>query len=104
MNIPVTSSGHVLSIVEALLNLGWRFDVVPEKAKLRRNGLLIRLTAGKDHRQFRLFVYKITGSGRNQHERRIEITTTYPKGLEPAAGYQDVILGYDLAKAVYVGI
>lgn len=105
MEVAVTASaGHTLHAVRALVHLGWKLESVPDKAKLRRNGQLIRLKWKKGEKQLRLFIYKITGSGRNKHERRIEITTTYPKGLSRAAGYEDVVLGYDTELAVFVGI
>jgi hypothetical protein len=104
MPIRVTASGHILHAVRGLLRLGWRFDRVPDNAELTRNGQLVRLQWGKHERTLRMFIYKITGSGRNIHERRIEITTTYPKGLAREPGYEDIVFGYEPEQEIFVGI
>lgn len=104
MAVLVRSTGHMRPAVEALLRLGFTFERVPEAGKLKRNGQLVRLKWGAEERRLRLFIYKITGGGRNTQERRIEITTTYQKGLEPALGYRDVVLGYDPDEQIYVGV
>src|SRR5262245_19167298 len=95
MAVVVRGAGHVAPAIESLLKLGFTFARVPKEGKLSRNGQLIRLKWGAEERRLRLFIYKITGSGRSTHERRIEITTTYQKGLARAVGYDDVVLGYE---------
>ena len=104
MPVLVHSSGHILPAVQALLRLGFKFGRVPEGGRLTRNGQLIQLKWSAHEKRLRLFIYKITGSGRNVHERRIEITTTYQKGLARVFGYDDIVLGYDPGDDIYVGV
>jgi hypothetical protein len=104
VRVHVSGSGHMLRVVQWLLRMGWGIDSAPDKAALRRNGQLIRLRWRQREKPLRLFIYKITGSGRSAHERRIEITTTYQKGLTRAFGYEDVVLGIDPNRRVLVGI
>jgi hypothetical protein len=50
-------------------------------------------------------VYKVTGSGRSRpEERRIEITSTYEKGLLRLTRFRDVVLGYETDSEIYVGV
>ncbi len=100
----LTASGHTIHAIRALLDLGWTIDAAPTNARLQRNGQQIRLRWGKKHAAYRLFIYKITGSGRNSHERRVEITTTYEKGLSRLPGYEDIVLGYEPTHGVFVGV
>ena len=52
-----------------------------------------------------MFVYKVTESSRGKpYERRIEITSTYPKGLRKRRDFQDVVLGYENTRAIFVGV
>jgi hypothetical protein len=47
----------------------------------------------------------VTGSSRGRpEERRIEITSTYPKGLPHLAKFPDIVLGYDPITNLYVGV
>lgn len=100
----VTASGHMLHAVRALLNLGWNVRGAPDQGRLQRNGQQMRLRWARREAAYRIFIYKITGSGRSEHERRIEITTTYQKGLARLAGYDDVVLGYEPVQRVFVGV
>jgi hypothetical protein len=55
--------------------------------------------------RLRLFVYKVTGSSRGRpDERRIEITSTYQKGLKRLRTYRDAVLGYDEDHNIFVGV
>lgn len=63
------------------------------------------LRTGTQERRIRLSVYKVTGSGRSKpDERRIEITTTYQSGLPRLSSFEDVVLGYDEDREIYVGV
>jgi len=105
MRISYPNSSHIRFALEGLLGIGLRPNKAPSNGKLVRNGQLIRIRWRKGERAIRLFIYKVTGSGRNkEHERRIEITNTYQKSLNLAPGYEDVVLGYDPEERVFVGV
>lgn len=96
---------HLLHVVSGLLRTGWAIETAPEGALLRRNGQRVCLRSGQADIRFRLFVYKVTGSSRGKpEERRIEITSTYQKDLTRLRGYPDVVLGYDYADEIFVGV
>lgn len=100
------TQGHLLAVVRGLLRSGWMVVGAPEAGRLRRNGqLMILKTVGQEIR-IRLFVYKVTGSSRGlPNERRIEITSTYRNGrIEPLDNFEDVVLGFDADKEVFVGV
>lgn len=104
-SIRLDSRSHFKAPLKGLLSAGWSITAAPDEAKIRRNGQLICLKNGTWETRIRLFAYKVTGSGRGRpHERRIEITSTYQKGLSAAKGYTDVVLGYDPDTNVLVGI
>lgn len=97
--------GHLLQVVNGLVQFGWTLEGAPDGGNLLRNGqkMLLR-TNGQDLR-LRLFVYKVTGSSRNKpEERRIEITSTYQKGLVKLRSYNDVVLGYETNQQIFVGV
>ncbi len=107
MSIAITASSrsHILPIVRGLVRAGWVPQAVPERGLLSRNGQLVELHSGQGDLRVRLFVYKVTGSSRgNPDERRIEITQTYPKGLQRARRYADVVLGFDEEHDIFVGV
>lgn len=90
--------------IDGLVLGGWRFTAIPGSERLKHNGQLLHLHSDGVDRRFRLFVYKAGHTGRSRpDERRIEITSTYPKGLSRAAGFTDVVLGYDIDKKVFIG-
>src|SRR5207302_5361867 len=98
-------AGHVSAVVRALLGSGWAVDQVPDGGRLPRNGLRLVLRATHGEVRLRLFVYKVTGSSRGRpDERRIEITSTYQKGLTHLRRYRDVVLGYDADHDVFIGV
>ncbi len=106
VDISGPSQGHLLAVVHGLLKSGWTVVGAPEAGRLRRNGqLMILKTVGRDLR-IRLFVYKVTGSSRGlPNERRIEITSTYRNGrIEPLEDFQDLVLGFDSDREVFVGV
>jgi hypothetical protein len=99
------AKSHLLGVVQSLLEAGWAIDTIPEKGRLLRNGQKMLLKSDRVDLRFRLFVYKVTGSSRGRpEERRIEITSTYQKGLPRLIKYPAVVLGYDPGSKVYVGI
>ena len=88
--LPITAPtrSHLLRVIGALTEAGWRVEHAPDNGYLVRNGQRVVLKSGQEERRFRLFVYKVTGSGRNRpDERRIEITSTYQKGLRRLRDY-----------------
>lgn len=96
---------HIPVAVRDLVRSGWIPDTAPVGGNLIRNGQLVVLAMPGAEAKLRLFIYKVTGSGRHREsERRIEITTTYPKGLAKERRYEDVVLGYDPDTGCYVGV
>lgn len=94
---------RVTDAVEGLVRAGWRIAQCPKDGKLVNGQKMLLRSPEKDVR-LRLFVYKVTGSGRSKpYERRIEITSTYAKGLKRMRKYQDVVLGYDPTSSLFVG-
>jgi hypothetical protein len=105
VEITAPAKSHMLGIVKDLLKHGWRPISVPAQGILSRNGQLLILKADKNDIRLRLFIYKITGSSRGRiDERRIEITSTYKKGLKRLRDYQDVVLGIDAGSHIFVGV
>ena len=103
--ITAPAKSHLLAVIRALVEAGWRVRHAPEDGRLPRNGQPLILKSGQDERRVRLFVYKVTGSGRDKPaERRIEITSTYQKGLRRLQAYPDVVLGYDADRDLFVGV
>jgi hypothetical protein len=106
-DVSITAPGlsHMLSVVRSLAQSGWVLVAAPEAARLIRNGQLFVLRTSKQEARLRVFVYKITGSSRDRpDERRIEITSTYQKGLPLQRDYQDVVLGIDANHNIFVGV
>src|SRR5262245_23372912 len=103
--ISAPTKSHLLFFLRGMSASGWRIQTAPERGILNRNGQLIVLKSPKEEIRIRLFVYKVTESGRGKtYERRIEITTTYPKGLERRIYYRDIVLGYDDHNKIFVGV
>jgi hypothetical protein len=102
----VSGKSHLPLLFTALAESGWTLKVAPEDAALVRNGQKVVLRAGSLERKIRLFAYKVTGSGRQKpYERRIEITSTYPKGsLKRLRAYRDVVVGVDTEQGLFVGV
>lgn len=102
--IALTAPGnsHLLHVVRALISTGWRIERVPEGARLLRNGQKIILRTEQGDLCFRLFVYKVTDSGRNRpDERRVEMTSKI--GLVKVRSFPDVVLGISTAPSAFVG-
>lgn len=105
IRLTAPAKSHLLNVVQSLLKAGWTIEHIPEDARLLRNGQRMLLKSDRVDLRFRLFVYKVTGSSRGRpEERRIEITSTYQKGLLPLANFPDVVLGYDPISQIYVGV
>lgn len=105
--IPITvpARSHLLTLVQGLLRADWTIQSAPDEGRLERNGQRVILRTGGLESRFRIFAFKVTGSSRGRpDERRIEITTTYPKGLVRLPEYQDVVLGIDPPSGVLVGV
>lgn len=91
--------------VQGLALGGWKLNRAPAGGRIKRNGQLLVLRSHEEEFHFRVFIYKITGSSRGRpDERRIEITSTYQKGLRRIPRFRDVVLGYDPASSVFVGV
>ncbi|MGH7990716.1 MAG: hypothetical protein ACREDS_11085, partial [Limisphaerales bacterium] len=97
--------GYTTALLLDLVRSGWRIDGAPESRSIPRNGVKIVLKASEFELRLRLFIYKVTSSGRSRsHERRVEITTTYQSGLKPAPRFADVVIGIDEDSGKYVGV
>ncbi|MET8063378.1 DUF3883 domain-containing protein [Micromonospora sp. NPDC005313] len=88
-----------------MIEQGWKLEGLPANGKLAQNRQALILQSPYAERRLVLHVYKITGSSRGRlSERRIEITTTYGSGrISRNPGYDDVVLGYDPIREVFVG-
>jgi hypothetical protein len=105
VELTAPTKSHLLTVVRGLVRCGWTIKAAPANGRLARNGQLISLETPKRTVRIRLFVYKVTGSSRElPDERRVEITSTYQKGLQRRRGFQDVVLGLDPTKNIFVGI
>ena len=105
IRLSAPAKSHLLGVVQSLLAAGWTIDAAPESGRLLRNGQKMLLKSDRIDLRFRLFVYQVTGSGRGRpEERRIEITSTYQKGLRRLPKFPDVVIGYDPDSKLYVGI
>lgn len=105
VEITVPAKSHMLEVVKGLSEHGWTPVSVPARGILLRNAQLLILKADKNDIRLRLFIYKVTGSSRGRtDERRIEITSTYQKGLKRLRNYQDVVLGIDAGSHIFVGV
>lgn len=92
-------------LLDNLLSTGWLLHTVPHNGKVPRNGMLLRLLADDLEINLRIFIYKVTTSGRNRtDERRIQITSTYKSGLKRKKGFSDVVIGVEGAEQKYVGV
>lgn len=97
--------GRFLPLVSGLVARGWRIVRVPDSGRLAANRQKIALEIPGQILRMRVGVYSVSESGRDRaKERRIEITTTYHSGLQRDAAYQDVILGRERTKDLYVGV
>lgn len=91
-------------VIDGLILGGWSLTSLPASKKLSHTAQLLRLESDGVTRSFRFFVYKAGHTGRSRDdERRIEITSTYPKGLRRVPDTIDVVLGYDVDKDVFIG-
>ncbi|HLK82864.1 MAG TPA: DUF3883 domain-containing protein [Xanthobacteraceae bacterium] len=106
IRLGIDPRSHIPAVLWALLRNGWRIIRGPESGRIARNGQLVVLSSGDTDLRLRVFVYKVTGSSRGKaYERRVEITSTYPKGnLRKLNDYSDVVFGYDEEKRIFVGI
>jgi hypothetical protein len=101
----LNTRGHLLKVLQGLQATGWCITQAPQSATIARNGQKFILTSPGLEIRIRLFVYKVTGSGRSRpNERRIEITTTYHSGLRRIRGFHDVVLGYNDGTDSFVGV
>ena len=103
--ITIPSGSHMQPVLEGLALAGWVPLKAPEGGRLARNRQLLVLQTANREAHLRLFVYKVTGSGRGKpYERRIQITSTYQKGLSHLDDYQDAVLGFDKEHDIFVGV
>ncbi len=98
-------AGYIGQVVRALVQTGWVPRQAPANGRLLRNRQLIILQTPNRTLHLRILAYKVGRSGRGrEHERRVEITSTYSGGLESEEGYSDIVLGYDVDAKVFVGL
>ncbi|MBI4322281.1 MAG: DUF3883 domain-containing protein [Chloroflexi bacterium] len=101
----VPARSHLRFIVEKLLAAGWEIQKVPDSGQLVRNGQRFIFRASNREVRLCIFAYKVTESSRGRpQERRIEITTTYQKGLVRLHDFEDVVLGVDYDHDILVGV
>ena len=105
IDISAPNNSHILTVVNSLVKTGWMPIQSPNNGKLLGNRQLIVLKTSKQDTRIRLFMYKVGNSGRDKpYERRIQITSTYPTGLKDEPDYQDVVLGIDVERNIFVGV
>jgi hypothetical protein len=99
-------STHVVRILHDLASAGWTPSLFPSAAALLPNRQLIELREPHGAIHIRVSIFKVGDRGEPHRldERRIEITTTFASGLSRLRNWTDVILGYDFANDVYVGL
>jgi hypothetical protein len=103
--IEAAGAGHIGVVVRALFAAGWLPSVSPAGGRLLRNRQKIVLSTPAETRRLRVLVFKVTRSSRGrEHERRVEITSTYGHGIDPSREFDDVVLGYDPENEVFVGL
>ncbi|HYR09424.1 MAG TPA: DUF3883 domain-containing protein [Longimicrobium sp.] len=105
VSIDPSPAGHVGSVVRALVAGGWAPVEAPRRGRLLRNQQLIVLRTPYRTVRLRVLAFKVGRSSRGRdHERRVEITTTYGHGLEPEPEFNDVVLGFDPETQIFVGL
>ena len=106
MDISDRQISHICRLVHDLAAVGWRPTHFPSNAKLLSNRQLIELRELHSAIQVRISVFKVGDRGEPHRldERRIEITTTFASGMSRLRNWTDVVLGYDFANDVYVGL
>lgn len=105
IDISAPNNSYILTVVKGLVKTGWSPIQSPHNGKLLGNRQLIVLKTSKQDTRIRLFMYKVGDSGRKKpYERRIQITSTYPTGLISEPDYQDVVLGIDVERNIFVGV
>src|SRR6185437_8115585 len=105
ITITPDTRGYTTALLLDLVRCGWAIANAPASGSIPRNGIQIILKAGEFELRLRLFIYKVTSSGRSRsHERRVEITTTYHSGLRHVPRFADVVIGVDTVSGKYVGI
>jgi hypothetical protein len=91
--------------IDGLLAAGWQIAALPDNRRLLSNRQVVRLEGLGRPTLVRLSIYKVGESGRgSSHERRVEVTTTYGANLAPDPALVDVVLGYEPAGDVFVGL
>jgi hypothetical protein len=99
------SRNFLARLLDDLLCTGWKLRSVPTSGVVPRNGLLLRLITKDLDLSLRIFVYKVTTSGRSRpDERRIEITSTYSSALVRRVGFVDLVIGIEDELQKYVGV
>lgn len=104
-NINAPDTSRLLPIVLDLCNRGWTAVAAPQNGRLVQNRQKVVLRVGHQSIAARLSFFSVTDSARGRpHERRIEITTTYARGLQPDPIFRDVIIGFDRERGSCVGV
>lgn len=99
------SRNFLAGLLDDLLSTGWDLKTVPQDGRIPRNGMALRLLTKDLDVSLRIFIYKVTSSGRSRpDERRIEITSTYKSGLVRKVGFSDVVIGIEGPSKKYVGV
>lgn len=102
MSAPKFDSGSFL--IEQIKQHKSKSDIKSLKRDSRTRCSLAFEKAGKQFR-FRIFLYAVGGTGRGRDtERRIEITSTYDRGLKRDPSVIDIVLGVERDLGALVGI
>ena len=106
VDVSHSESNHIQRFVAGLAKAGWHAIEVPSGGILRANHQLIELRSPALHLKARIGIFAVgdRGEAHRRDERRIQITTTYLSGLRRLGDYEDIVLGYDPANSVYVGL
>ncbi len=100
------SGNHTIRLLHDLSKAGWIPKMLPKDHRLSPNRELIEFTTPHRSIRLRVSIYRIGHRGEPHRlaERRVEITTTYRRGLPKLQDWADIVLGYDATNDVYVGL
>lgn len=105
IEISAPSNSHMRAVIRGFAEAGCIPLKAPEDGRLKRNRQLLILKMANYEARIRLSIFKVTGSSRGKpYERRIQITTTYEKGLQRLPDFQDAVLGFDANHNMFVGV
>jgi hypothetical protein len=103
--INAATSNRLFPLIQYLCENGWKPKTLPARGRLSANRQKVLLTVGNRTMPVRFSFYSVGGASRGRdHERRIQITTTYSTSFMPDLVFSDLVVGYDRDRSVYVGV